>query len=161
MERDHPLKPVLLLRGSGGLDPTGQVERVPADGAVLDVAVAAFGNLLFAFPGMRGTPWIFGCDGPGEAVRELDPVELHLDCPERFGLIDVSKADSSAQASALLTPIALRDCWHPCAFRPRIRIFSMLPSKVASAVVRWADRPGTVETLLRIRPALRPHPPVG
>ena len=23
------------------------------------------------------------------------------------------------------------------------------------------DRPGTVETLLRIRPALHPHPPVG
>ena len=76
---------------------------VPADGAVLDGAVAAFGDLLFAFPGMLKTAWTSDCDGPGEAVRELDPVELHLDCPERFGLIDVGKADSSAQASALLT----------------------------------------------------------
>ena len=92
MERDHPLKPVLLLRGSGGLDLTGQVEIVPANGAVLDEAVAVFGDLLFAFPGMLETAWISECDGPGEAVRELDPVGLLLDCLAQFDLIDVAQA---------------------------------------------------------------------
>ena len=43
------------------------------------------------------------CDSPGEAVRELDPVELLLDCLPLFDLIDVAQAYSSAQATVLLT----------------------------------------------------------
>ena len=37
----------MLLGGPGGLHLTGQVEIVPADDAVLDEAVAAFGDFLF------------------------------------------------------------------------------------------------------------------
>ena len=47
MDLDHAQKPVVLLGGPGGLHLTGQVEIVPADDAVLDEAVAAFGDFLF------------------------------------------------------------------------------------------------------------------
>ncbi len=52
---------------------------------------------------MLETAWISDSDGPGEAVRELDPVELLLDCLPQFDLINVAQANSSAQATALLT----------------------------------------------------------
>ena len=44
---------------------------------------------------MLETAWISDSDGPGEAVRELDPVELLLDCLPQFDLINVAQANSS------------------------------------------------------------------
>ena len=52
---------------------------------------------------MLETAWISDSDVPGEAVRELDPVELLLGCLPQFDLINVAQANSSAQATALLT----------------------------------------------------------
>ena len=73
---DHAEKPVPLFRRSGGLKPTGHVETVPADDAVLDKPVAAFGSLLFDLVGMFETTRVSDSDGPGETVRELRLIEL-------------------------------------------------------------------------------------
>ena len=40
---------------------------------------------------MFETAWISDRDGPGEAVRQLDPVELFLDCLPQFDLVDVAQ----------------------------------------------------------------------
>ena len=87
----HPEKPVSLLRGSGILELTGQVEIVPANDAVLDAPVAAFGDLLLDFLGMFETARISNRDGPGETVREFDLVELLLNRLAQFDLVDIAQ----------------------------------------------------------------------
>ena len=78
-------------RGPGGLELSGQVEIVPANDAVPDEAVAALGNLLGFLFGMFDTERISDRDGPGEAVREFDLVELLLDRLPQFDLVDVAQ----------------------------------------------------------------------
>ena len=64
-----PEKPLSLVSGPGGLELAGHVEIIPADDAVSDDPVAAFGDLLFGFVGMFETARISDRDGPGETVR--------------------------------------------------------------------------------------------
>jgi len=52
MNCDHAGKPVPFLPGPGSLESTGHVEVVPADDAVLDKSVAAFGNLPLDLAGL-------------------------------------------------------------------------------------------------------------
>ena len=76
MNCEHAEKPVPFFWRSGGIKPTGHVEIIPADGAVLDEPVAAFSadRLPEAMPD----------PAPGHSARgkELAPKLLHFHLPE-------------------------------------------------------------------------------
>ena len=89
MDCDHLQDPVSLLRFLGSFHQAAQVEIVPAYDAVPDESVAAFGDLLIFLFGLVEAARISDRDGPSEAVRELDLVELLLDRLPQFDLVDV------------------------------------------------------------------------
>ena len=57
-----------------------QVEVIPARDAIFDESFAAFRNLLLLFFCLYKLARVANRDGPGEAMRILDLVELTLDC---------------------------------------------------------------------------------
>ncbi|MDE0533252.1 MAG: hypothetical protein OXI01_17640 [Albidovulum sp.] len=91
INRDHAGQPVLFLPDPGSLEPAGHAEIIPADDAVLDEPAAAFGYLLLDLAGMFETARISDRDGARGAVREIDPIELLLDCLPRFNPVDVAR----------------------------------------------------------------------
>ena len=91
MGRDHLEEFVSLLRGFGRLDPTGQVEIIPADDAVLDQSVTTLGDLLTGLVCMFETARISDRDGPGETVREFDLVELLFNRLAQLEIVDIAQ----------------------------------------------------------------------
>ena len=69
----------------------GEIEIVPADDAVSDRPVARFGDLQFFLHGLAELARVPDGDGAGEAVRQLDLVELPFDGPAQVEIIDVAQ----------------------------------------------------------------------
>ena len=92
MRGDNLKNAILVLWIFRLLEPSAEVQVVPADDGVLDQAVAAFGDLLCDFLALFEAAWIADGDGTGETVREFDLVELLLDGLAQFHLVDVAQA---------------------------------------------------------------------
>lgn len=82
------------LSSFGTLDPSQlgrEIEIVPADDAVFDEAIAGLGDFLLLLFGVNELAGIADGDGSGEAIGELDFVELFLDSLPQLEVVDIAQ----------------------------------------------------------------------